>query len=128
MAKQSKPKEFYTYSPDGAYTGPVEAETCPSNATDKKPPLIPELDKTPVLVDGEWVVMLNSDLIKASSIRVMRDKLLAASDYTQLSDSPVDAKAWAEYRQELRDLPKAKGWPNMDLPKVPTGPAVALKA
>jgi hypothetical protein len=128
MAKQSKPKEFYTYSPDGAYTGPVEADTCPANATDKKPPLVSELDRTPVLVDGEWVVISNADLIKASSVRVLRDKLLAASDYTQLGDSPVDAKAWAEYRKELRDLPTVKGWPNVEFPAVPKGPAVVLKS
>ncbi len=34
-----------------------------------------------------------------------RDALLAASDWTQLPDSPVDQKAWAAYRQKLRDLP-----------------------
>jgi hypothetical protein len=37
-----------------------------------------------------------------------RDAKLAACDWTQLADSPLDApkKAeWATYRQELRDLP-----------------------
>jgi hypothetical protein len=38
-------------------------------------------------------------------VRVQRDALLVASDWTQTPDAPVDAKAWATYRQELRDLP-----------------------
>jgi hypothetical protein len=40
-----------------------------------------------------------------SSIRVTRNHLLDISDWTQISDSSVDAKAWRSYRQALRDLP-----------------------
>jgi len=40
------------------------------------------------------------------AIRAERDRLLAASDWTQVSDAPVDAAAWATYRQQLRDLPQ----------------------
>lgn len=39
-------------------------------------------------------------------LRAKRDALLAESDWTQLPDAPVDAKAWAVYRQALRDLPE----------------------
>jgi len=38
-------------------------------------------------------------------IRQERNAFLAQSDWTQLPDAPVDAAAWATYRQELRDLP-----------------------
>lgn len=38
-------------------------------------------------------------------LRNRRDNLLAASDWTQTADSPVDKPAWAAYRQALRDLP-----------------------
>jgi len=38
-------------------------------------------------------------------IRAERDGLLAASDWTQVADAPVDSAAWAKYRQALRDLP-----------------------
>lgn len=38
-------------------------------------------------------------------LRIQRDKLLVASDWTQVADAPVDKQAWAEYRQALRDLP-----------------------
>jgi hypothetical protein len=41
-----------------------------------------------------------------ATIRAQRNALLGASDWTQVADAPVDAKAWAKYRQELRDLPK----------------------
>ena len=39
-------------------------------------------------------------------IRRLRDALLAASDWTQVADAPVDAAAWAAYRQTLRDIPQ----------------------
>jgi hypothetical protein len=38
------------------------------------------------------------------SIRTERNTRLADSDWTQLSDAPVDAADWATYRQELRDI------------------------
>lgn len=45
---------------------------------------------------------------KLDVIRKMRNKLLIASDWTQLPDAPLtnDQKiAWQQYRQQLRDLP-----------------------
>jgi hypothetical protein len=49
-------------------------------------------------------------------VRAERNKLLVASDWTQLPDAPVDAAAWATYRQALRDVttqtdPFAIVWP-----------------
>ncbi len=41
-----------------------------------------------------------------SELRAERDARLAACDWTQLRDAPVDATAWAAYRQALRDLPE----------------------
>lgn len=40
-----------------------------------------------------------------------RDELLAASDWTQVADAPVDQAAWATYRQALRDVPEQAGFP-----------------
>ena len=40
--------------------------------------------------------------------RMIRNLLLADSDWTQLPDAPVDAAAWAAYRQQLRDF--TDGW------------------
>jgi hypothetical protein len=42
-------------------------------------------------------------------IRSERDRLLAASDWTQVADAPLTAgekQAWADYRQTLRDIPQ----------------------
>jgi len=38
-------------------------------------------------------------------LRSERNGRLAASDWTQVDDAPVDKAAWATYRQALRDLP-----------------------
>jgi hypothetical protein len=45
-------------------------------------------------------------------IREERDQLLLKCDWTQLPKSPVDAAAWEEYRQALRDVPAQDGFPN----------------
>jgi hypothetical protein len=53
-------------------------------------------------------------------MRAVRDRLLAASDWTQVGDSPVDKQAWADYRQKLRDFPAT--WvagPTADFPAPP---------
>jgi hypothetical protein len=45
-----------------------------------------------------------------TQIRFTRNKLLAASDWTQLPDNTLTAEQkvdWAKYRQELRDMPTA---------------------
>tara|TARA_R110000868_G_scaffold300126_1_gene560491 strand:- start:29350 stop:29796 length:447 start_codon:yes stop_codon:yes gene_type:complete len=42
---------------------------------------------------------------KINEIRLQRNQKLSESDWTQLTDSPVDKTAWATYRQALRDLP-----------------------
>ena len=39
-------------------------------------------------------------------LRAKRGALLRQSDYTQLEDNPRDKRAWATYRQQLRDLPQ----------------------
>jgi len=53
-------------------------------------------------------------------VRVQRDALLA-SDWTQVSDAPVDTAAWAVYRQALRDIPAQSSFPdNITWPQEPT--------
>lgn len=39
-----------------------------------------------------------------ASVRSERNERLAACDWTQLADAPVDDLAWAVYRQALRDI------------------------
>ena len=53
-------------------------------------------------------------------MRVIRDLLLAQSDWTQLPDATCDREAWATYRQALRDFPAT--WtpgPEADFPDTP---------
>ena len=50
-----------------------------------------------------------------TSVRADRDQRLAASDWTQMADSPLTSEKkteWATYRQSLRDLPTASGFPH----------------
>jgi hypothetical protein len=55
------------------------------------------------------------------SLRATRNQLLAASDWTILSDSPTPTAAWKTYRQALRDLPANTTDPTA--PDWPTPPA-----
>lgn len=43
--------------------------------------------------DAQWLL-----------IRAQRNSLLLSCDWTQLPDAPVDAQAWAVFRQGLRDV------------------------
>ena len=45
-------------------------------------------------------------------IRAKRDGLLAGSDWTQLSDAPVDKAVWATYRERLRDITETFATPD----------------
>ena len=45
-------------------------------------------------------------------VRAERDRLLAACDWTQVADAPVDAAVWATYRQALRDVPQDYATPD----------------
>ena len=86
----------------------------------------------PMLVDGEWmqaweVADSSAEEIaerteaKAVEVRADRNQRLAACDWTQLSDAPVDAAAWATYRQELRDIPEQEGFPwDVEWPPMPS--------
>ena len=59
---------------------------------------------------------------KAAQMRAARDRALEASDWRVIraveTGVAFDAD-WAAYRQALRDLPNAEGWPNVSLPHDP---------
>ena len=64
------------------------------------------------------------DAEAAESARDVRTRLLAESDWTQVADTALttEKKAeWATYRQSLRDLPDASGWPHTHT--LPTKPS-----
>jgi hypothetical protein len=131
MAKQEKAadggkkKDRYVYLYDqktGIYSGPCDATNGdPAGVfTELTPPSVPGLDDVPVFRNGEWKVIKEKDVHQISAAIDNRNRLLAGSDYTQLEDSQVDKKAWAEYRQLLRDLPTQKDFPvKIEWPKVP---------
>jgi hypothetical protein len=48
---------------------------------------------------------------QAAAVRADRNARLAASDWTQLADAPVDSAAWGVYRQTLRDISSQAGFP-----------------
>jgi hypothetical protein len=55
-----------------------------------------------------------------NDIRAERNKRLTASDWTQIADAPVDAKAWAGYRTALRDITRSYEAPeNVEWPVPP---------
>lgn len=59
----------------------------------------------------------------ADEIRARRDRLLAATDWAVLPDSPLDAQsleAVKTYRQALRDVPQQDGFPaDIQWPELP---------
>lgn len=79
--------------------------------------------ETYIIVEGVPVeisaVDIESEEIRKAwiSLRQNRNTLLANSDWTQIPDSPADSVAWAQYRQELRDLPS-----NTQDPRFPVWP------
>jgi len=52
----------------------------------------------PTQVNGEWVLDWDLVPLSADDARALRDDLLVQSDWTQVSDAPVDQSAWATYR------------------------------
>lgn len=53
-----------------------------------------------------WILESNiPDEWRWERIRLYRDDLLRQCDWRMVSDATWDTKAWADYRQQLRDLP-----------------------
>lgn len=59
----------------------------------------------------------------AGCIREWRNRQLAASDWTQLPDSPADKASWATYRQQLRDMMQQHSDPKLIV--FPSAPSVS---
>ena len=62
-----------------------------------------------------------TDAQKLEQVRLWRNSELARTDWTQIADAPVDATAWATYRQALRDLPATINIADPVLPDPPGG-------
>lgn len=76
---------------------------------------------THTVAEQEAAYKAHKDDEQSKSIRSDRNRRLAECDWTQLPDAPVDAAAWAAYRQELRDITSQAGFPwNVTWPDEPT--------
>lgn len=106
----------------------VMASTClPENVVEVLPTTPPnvefnqyEVESSPVFEDSVWkqtwmVIQMTTEEENAvlasamSNLRATRNVLLIESDWTQLADAPLTFEqrdAWAQYRQELRNLPE----------------------
>ena len=65
--------------------------------------------------DNEAAYKAGVDTTTANSVRQARDRLIAETDWTQLTDNQLSDSvkaAWVTYRQALRDLPTAEGFPH----------------
>lgn len=73
-------------------------------------------------MDGKWYTKYSvadldaegiaaKDAEQAKSVREQRNQKLKDTDWTQVTDAPVDQAAWAAYRQALRDVPSQQGFP-----------------
>lgn len=70
-------------------------------------------------MDAEAIAALGAQ--QATSVRDERTKKLAETDWTQLTDAPVNSSAWATYRQNLRDVTAQETFPwDITWPTKPT--------
>jgi hypothetical protein len=79
-----------------------------------------ERDATPAEQAEIDARVANANVFLAETVRVERNAKLAASDWTQVADAPVDKAVWAAYRQALRDVTTQAGFPvTIDWPEAP---------
>jgi Phage tail assembly chaperone protein len=108
--------QLYAYEEAQVTNGLVKKGLVPC---DSRPSFAHKWVKDAWVEDASLVKVCNDSL--AASIRNKRDQLLAACDYTQLTDSPPIAKDWKSYRQSLRDIPAQEGFPSkVDWPVIPS--------
>jgi hypothetical protein len=88
---------------------------------------------TPILSDSSYIQVWNitdateEEILakleeKWVEVRIMRDALLAQSDWTQFQDSPISGTtlvAWQTYRQSLRDVTSQPNPFNLSWPAKP---------
>ena len=74
------------------------------------------------IVDEDATTLEAREIAEAwTKLRKKRLRLLNKTDWTQVPDAPVDAAAWAVYRQQLRDLPANTTDPrNVEWPEPPS--------
>ena len=79
-----------------------------------------ELQPAKTAAENEAAYKAMKDAEQAASVRASRTQMLKDCDWTQIADSTADKAAWATYRQALRDITAANGFPwTMNWPESP---------
>lgn len=98
--------------------GLYEFSQIPEAAKYKKVVEVAPVKKEDGIWYQQWEIVDMNDEEKAKAdeekgliVREIRNARLFASDWTQLSDSPVDGTVWLPYRQALRDVTAQSGFP-----------------
>jgi hypothetical protein len=82
----------------------------------------PATEETPAktAAENEAAYQAMKDAEQSANVRTQRTQKLKDSDWTQIADSTADKTAWATYRQALRDITSASGFPwTMTWPETP---------
>lgn len=122
--------KFASKSTRGFYTPEVHGENMPDDAVEISDEYHSELiqgQSQGKIIDwsGDFPTLVEpmppTEDELAICVRSERDRLLVASDWTQLSDVPAATREkWIAYRQALRDISEQDGFPlNIDWPVTP---------
>lgn len=125
MDAREKEVTVYCFDDLGNYT---HTETAPEDPQEPGRYLLPPncTEEAPERTPARWtgkVWLYDFDAV-AQQLRTVRTKLLAATDFFMMPDYPIngdDKKDLEKYRQELRDLTKQPGFPEVCVfPEIPT--------
>jgi hypothetical protein len=79
-----------------------------------------EMGPAQTAAEQETAYRAMKDAEQAANVRRSRTEKLKDCDWTQIADSTADKTAWATYRQALRDITSASGFPwTMTWPESP---------
>ena len=79
-----------------------------------------ETEPAKTAAENEAEYKTRKDAEQAANVRTQRTEKLKNCDWTQIADSTADKAAWATYRQALRDITVASGFPwTMTWPESP---------
>lgn len=120
---------FYSATTGGFHLADADPESIPADAVEVSEEEHAELFRKQslgheiVAVEGRPVARIPMPQpVTPEQARAERQRLLNASDWTQVADAPEGvAEKWRGYRQALRDVPSQKGFPDaVKWPKEPT--------
>jgi len=87
----------------------------------EKKVIVPAINTTGIIEKNMEIIFSDDGNITFTPIpnidelKIQRNELLRASDWTQLSDAALTLElklVWADYRQTLRDIPQQQGFPD----------------